>query len=91
MPQYMIVKLFHSPRPDKKWRVKLRDESGQVHEVDFGAEGYKDFTLWHQGERDAHRLAYLKRHSGMGEDWSIRHPHARILEPLTALGEADHR
>lgn len=66
MPEYKFVKIFRSPNPEKKWRVRLVDTEGKFHHVDFGARGYEDFTMHHDEQR---KRLYLMRHAGMGEDW----------------------
>jgi len=61
----MKVKLFKSPKIEKKWRVVF--ENGK--HVDFGQKGYSDFTI----HKNPHRMKlYVQRHSGMGETWSKR-------------------
>ena len=44
-------------------------DEGEKH-VDFGAKGYGDFTTWPEEIKDKKRNLYIKRHSGMGEDWT---------------------
>ena len=61
----MKVKLFKSPKVEKKWRVLF--ENGD--HVDFGQKGYSDFTLHKNPDR---MKLYLQRHSGMGETWNKR-------------------
>lgn len=60
-----FVSIRKSPNPDKKWRVKLLDEDGDMKTVDFGASGYTDYSM---GATDKQRLAYISRHS-RNEDW----------------------
>ena len=66
-----LLKLIPSPNPKKKWRV-LIEYDGKEKNVDFGAKGYEDYTQHKDPKR---RELYIKRHSGMGEDWN---------DPLTA-------
>lgn len=66
MPDYTFVKLFRSPNPEKKWRVRLSDHEGKFHHVDFGQKGYEDYTI-HKDEK--RKRLYLQRHAGMGENW----------------------
>ena len=55
-----------SHRPEKKFdAVFLRD--GREKTISFGAAGMSDFTKHKNVTR---RARYLKRHSGMGENWS---------------------
>ena len=58
--------LRRSRNPDKKWDAVFEKE-GKEKVVSFGARGYSDFTK----HKDVTRKArYIKRHSGMGEDWN---------------------
>ena len=58
--------LRRSRNPEKKWDVVFEKE-GKEKVVAFGARGYSDFTK----HKDVTRKArYIKRHSGMGEDWN---------------------
>jgi hypothetical protein len=55
-----------SHRPEKKFdAVFLRD--GREKTISFGAAGMSDYTKHKNVTR---RARYLKRHSGMGENWS---------------------
>jgi hypothetical protein len=55
-----------SHRPEKKFdAVFLRD--GREKTISFGAAGMSNFTKHKNVTR---RARYLKRHSGMGENWS---------------------
>jgi hypothetical protein len=60
---YMKVKLFKSPRTEKKWRVVFEDGT----HVDFGQRGYTDYTK-HKDPK--HMQVYLNRHGRMGETWT---------------------
>ena len=58
--------LRRSRNPEKKWDAVFEKE-GKEKVVAFGAKGYSDFTK----HKDVTRKArYIKRHSGMGEDWN---------------------
>jgi hypothetical protein len=58
--------LRRSRNPEKKWDA-IFDKDGKEKVVSFGAKGYSDFTK----HKDVTRKArYIKRHSGMGEDWN---------------------
>lgn len=70
----------------KKWTALFFGADGKrIKSVNFGAEGMRDYTLIHdtsskfylpkQSERDEVKANYLRRHSGMGEDYS---------DPMTA-------
>lgn len=59
----MKVKLFKSPKAEKKWRVVF--ENGK--HVDFGQKGYSDFTLHKNPDR---MKLYVQRHRRMGETWT---------------------
>lgn len=61
-----LLKLIPSPNPKKKWRV-LIEHDGKEKTVDFGAKGMSDYTIHKDPKR---RELYIKRHSGMGEDWT---------------------
>lgn len=62
MPPAAVYTLTPSPARGKKMRVVLPDGR----HVDFGAEGYEDYTIHKDRER---MLRYLSRHSRR-EDWS---------------------
>lgn len=59
----MKVILRKSPKPTKKFRVTFPDGK----HVDFGGKGYSDYTIHKNRER---MRRYIKRHGGMGENWS---------------------
>ena len=61
-----FVSLKRSPNPEKKFRVTLIDDEQKLHTVDFGQQGYSDYTIHKDPKRKA---LYLARHSGMNEDW----------------------
>jgi hypothetical protein len=58
--------LRRSRNPEKKWDAVFEKE-GKEKVVSFGAKGYSDFTKHKNVTRKAR---YIKRHSGMGEDWN---------------------
>jgi hypothetical protein len=58
--------LRRSHRREKKWDAVF-DNNGKEKVVSFGQKGYSDFTKHKDVTR---RNRYLKRHSGMGEDWN---------------------
>ena len=66
--------LEKSNLPTKKWMASyINPESGRVKTIQFGAAGMTDFIL-SKGDKER-KEKYIKRHSGMGEDWN---------DPLTA-------
>lgn len=75
----MEVKLYVSPIPSKKYRAIWFEDDTPVRSVDFGAKGYRDFTLINspkskfylpkREDRLKVRSEYLRRHSGGREDW----------------------
>lgn len=75
-PESVIFKT--SPRKEKKLRAIFTLKNGNKKNVDFGATGYKDFTIYSklEGKEKAKekRKAYLARHRE-NEDWS---------DPMTA-------
>ena len=62
----ITAKLSISPNPKKKYRVIVNDG---IHKktLDFGQAGAEDFLIHGSIKR---KNNYIKRHSGMGEDWS---------------------
>lgn len=59
----MRVVLEKSPRVQKKWRASFPDGT----HVDFGAQGYSDYTI-HGDPRRMRR--YVDRHARGGETWT---------------------
>ena len=53
--------LTRSPRAEKKWRITIGGRN-----IDFGAEGYYDFTMTTEENR---KQAYISRHASR-EDWN---------------------
>ena len=67
--------LTKSHKKDKKWDAHfIVDDRERT--VPFGAKGYVDYTLLPRRTTEQKQIAaltrdsYLKRHSGMGEDWN---------------------
>lgn len=61
--------LHKSDKPDKKYYVELKSESGRTKRVYFGAAGMNDYTTHNALERDQRRRNYLTRHAAT-ENWS---------------------
>lgn len=58
-----------SDKKTKKWMISyINPESGRVKTINFGAKGMTDFILSKGDKKRKER--YIKRHSGMGEDWN---------------------
>jgi len=56
-----------SDKKTKKYMIHyINPSTDRVNTINFGAKGMSDFTI-HKDEKRKER--YLKRHSGMGEDW----------------------
>lgn len=51
----------------KKWDAVFLTEDGKTKTTPFGQRGFSDFTKHKDVTR---RARYLKRHSGMGENWN---------------------
>jgi hypothetical protein len=57
-----------SDKKTKKWMVSyINPKTKRVRTINFGAKGMNDYTI--TGDNKA-KERYLKRHSGMGEDWT---------------------
>lgn len=56
-----------SHNPAKKWDAVFQYPDGHTKTTSFGARGMSDYTKHKDKTRKAR---YLKRHSGMGEDWN---------------------
>lgn len=56
--------LMPSDKKDKKFMVITPDGRKQIH---FGLKGASDMT---QHQNPSRRALYIKRHSGMGENWN---------------------
>lgn len=56
-----------SHNPAKKWDAIFEYPDGHTKTTSFGARGMSDYTKHKDKTRKAR---YLKRHSGMGEDWN---------------------
>jgi hypothetical protein len=74
MSEYKFVSLKKSDKEDKKYMVTFENrKTKRTKTIYFGAAGYEHYT---EGHLDKERKDnYIKRHRGMGEDWS---------DPLTA-------
>ena len=60
--------LEKSDDPKKKYMVSyINQDTGRLNTIKFGAKGMNDYTI--TGDNKA-KERYLKRHSGMGEDWT---------------------
>ena len=59
--------LRKSRRTGKKWDAIFQYPDGRETTTSFGARGYSDYTKHKDVTR---RARYLKRHSGMGENWN---------------------
>jgi hypothetical protein len=67
MPKLRLKTVRKSHKKEKKWDAVFEKENGKEKVVRFGAAGMSDFTK----HKDTRRKSlYLKRHSGMGEDWN---------------------
>jgi hypothetical protein len=56
-----------SDKKTKKWMVSyINPSTNRVKTIHFGAKGMSDLTIHKDIKR---KERYLKRHSGMGEDW----------------------
>ena len=51
----------------KKWDAIFQYPNGRTRRIPFGARGMSDYTKHKDKTRKAR---YLKRHSGMGENWN---------------------
>lgn len=60
-----LIKLVDSPIQGKKYRVYLEVDGKEQH-VDFGADGYTDYT---KSKEEARKALYLGRHKAR-EDWT---------------------
>jgi len=67
MPKLRLKTIRKSHKKEKKWDAVFVKPNGKEKVVPFGAAGMSDFTKHKDTRR---RALYLKRHSGMGEDWN---------------------
>jgi hypothetical protein len=68
MSEYKFVSLKKSDKEDKKYMVTFENrKTKRTKTIYFGAAGMEDYTI-HKDK--ARKENYLKRHKGMGEDWS---------------------
>jgi len=65
---YKFIELKKSNRSDKKYMAIFQNrKTGRNKTIHFGASGMEDYTI----HKDKARMEnYIKRHGGMGEDWS---------------------
>ena len=62
------IYLYKSDKPAKKFYIQfINPDTGREKKVYFGAAGMSDFTINKDEDRKAR---YLKRHRGMGEDYT---------------------
>lgn len=61
-----LISIGASSRKGKKYMATLREDSGKIHKVHFGAIGYQDFTT---SKNETKKFAYLARHR-VTEDWT---------------------
>jgi hypothetical protein len=67
MKKLRLKTIRRSHKKEKKWDAVFVKEDGSEKVVPFGQKGYSDFTK-HKDE--TRRQRYIKRHSGMGENWN---------------------
>jgi hypothetical protein len=65
--KFRLKTLRRSHRKEKKYDAIFEMPDGRTKTVPFGQKGYSDFTKHKDTRR---RARYIKRHSGMGEDWT---------------------
>ena len=64
----ITINLYNSTNPKKKYMIKfLNPDTNRWNTLHFGAKYYSDYTIHKSNDR---KNNYIKRHSGMGEDWS---------------------
>ena len=65
---YKLIDLVEARDGKHKYKVVLLNkETNRKKTVKFGAIGYEDYTVH---KDDSRKQKYIKRHSGMGEDYS---------------------
>jgi hypothetical protein len=64
---YRLKTIKRSHNPEKKFDAVFVHESGREKVQPFGQTGYSDYT---KHKNPTRKQRYLKRHAGMGEDWS---------------------
>lgn len=67
------IKVIKSPNSAKKLRAYIHHD-GKIEAVDFGANGYKDYTIYYAEDpekAEVERMNYIARHS-KNEDWTIK-------------------
>jgi hypothetical protein len=65
--KYRLVSITKATDNKHKYKVTLKDSEGKLHSVNFGAEGYSDYTKHKDPER---MKRYVMRHKSR-EDWKI--------------------
>ena len=57
-----------SDKKQKKWMITyLNPETNKINTLYFGQKPYQDYS---QHKTESRKLAYIRRHKGMGEDWN---------------------
>ena len=63
----VIFNLYKSDKPTKKFMIKyINPDTEREKTIYFGAANMSDYTIHKSDER---KNMYIRRHSGMGEDW----------------------
>jgi hypothetical protein len=58
-----LLKVYKSPRSNKKLRAEFLQDNGHITHTDFGATGYRDFTTIQDKDEALHtRYKYWNRH-----------------------------
>jgi len=65
----IFLGLHRSDKPEKKYYVELKGDSGRIKRVYFGDSAYKDYTSHSALERGDRKRLYLQRHKAT-EDWN---------------------
>lgn len=61
--------LYKSTNPKKKYMIKyINPKTNREKTIHFGARGMSDYT--NLNKDDERKTRYIKRHSGMGENWN---------------------
>lgn len=56
----MSYSLYNSDKPNKKYKIVIRDDNNRSKTIYFGASGYEDYTIHKNDER---KRRYIQRHS----------------------------
>lgn len=68
MVNYKFVKVTKSDKKDKKYMAIFENiKTKRTKTIHFGSAGMEDYTIHKDPKR---KELYLKRHSGMNEDWN---------------------